>query len=192
MDENTKYKLSIIGDDGYVFERKITKIEADKIGMLVMSGGLDEQTISAGTPVHGEKIVKTKLRRKGSSKKKMFERVEVREPVSSMVLDPHSPEYGDYWSMPTKGVRILWLLAEAKKNGLESLYQKEISILSTKVGDQIETKFITPLILPHRKAQRLVDFPDNKGNRMVRILHPGEDFLKTGGFKKQGGVAESE
>ena len=178
-----KFKISIIGD-GYTFEREVTKELADKISMQILSGAPTVSAVNLEEPVNNSQDSHKRRHRPGS-KKKILPKVEIREVVSSITLDPNSQNYGNYWRLPTKGDKILWLLAMAKLNKVDSVYQKEITLLSTKVGDHIETKAITPLIIPHKRAGRLVDFPDEKGIKMVRILHPGEEYLESREVKKK-------
>jgi hypothetical protein len=174
-----KFKISITGDDGYLFERNVTKDEADGIILQIVSGKPNGQSFSVNPPNDiAEDNSFTKQHRRSNSKKRILPKVEIRDSISALTLDPTSPDYGDYWKLPSKGARILWLLAVAKQNGIDGVYQKEITAMSSKLGDHIETKAITALIISHRKASRLVDSPDQKGIKTIRILHLGEEFLK--------------
>lgn len=174
-----KFKISITGEEEKRFEQKITEEEANWIILQVVSGKANKQVAPADLSSDATELKSTRQRRGSNSKKRIFPKVEVRDNISALTLDPGSPDYGDYWKLPSKGVRILWLLAIAKQNGIDGVYQKEITAMSSKLGDHIETKAITALIIPHRKAQRLVDPPDQKGIKTVRILHLGEEYLKS-------------
>ncbi len=109
-------------------------------------------------------------KRKGGQKKKI---TSVREEVDNLEVVPHLDGYPDYWSLSTKGVRVLWLVAFASENNISGLSNVEVSFLASRLKDQIKAGDVTPLTKNNIKKGYMTTL---KG--LSKILKPGEDFLK--------------
>lgn len=126
----------------------------------------------------------TKKRRKGVKLTPTIVRSEIEKlEIESLGGD----DIPNFWDLGTKSDRLLWILNFAKDKSFDRLNFKEISILASKLGDNIIPRQISSLAITHRKKNRLV-MSTELGTTFVRILEPGVIYLK----KIKGGVAESD
>lgn len=118
-------------------------------------------------------------------KKGKFAPTVIRKEIQELKIETEDRNFPGYFSLKTKSERILWLLAVASNQGIETLNQKEIAFLADRIGDNIPKKSITSLISPYRKNE-LVSTPKQGETRYIKILQKGKDFLTN----MKGGVAE--
>lgn len=149
---------------GYILEND------DQGGYILTDLGLD--VLESGflnnrqnSPLSGSK------KRKGGKSKKV---TTVRDEVSDLQIVPQLNGYPDYWSLSTKGSKILWLLAYAEENRVtEGLTPVEIEFMASKLKDQIKTGDFTALTKNNIKKGWMTT-----GKGFSKILKLGEDSLK--------------
>lgn len=171
MEEGNKLKLTITGR-GYLFEKEISEELADRVIILVISGKENSSSNFSSLNEQAQLSQKTTNKKKSTLQRKVLPKIEIRDEVKNMQVEPTSEKYGDYWKLSTKGNKILWLLAIAKQHNVEDLYHKEITYLSGEVGDHIESKGFSVLLEPHKRTSRILDSQNEEGVRIVRILRP--------------------
>lgn len=134
--------------------------------------------------ISGEEAIntgfKTKIRKVGKKKNGSGKKisVEISDNVLNLEVKPNIEGVKDYWSL-TKGERIIWLLLQAKLQNIESLNLKEIEKLSAKMNDNIRQKDIPALIESQNKKGRVHSTLSSSNIRILKILQPGIDFLKS-------------
>lgn len=100
----------------------------------------------------------------------------IRKEIENLEITPSVPGYKYYWKL-NKGDRVLWILAQAHDKGITDLSSKEISALSEKLSDLIESKQITALVASHIKFERM--YPRVINNiKVLKISQPGIDYIK--------------
>ncbi len=109
-------------------------------------------------------------KRKGGKQKKIMS---VREEIDNLEIVPHFEGYPDYWSLSTKGSRVLWLVAFASENSISGLSNVEVDFLASRLKDQIKAGDV-PALTKNNVKKGYMTF--TKG--VSKILKPGEDFLK--------------
>ena len=126
--------------------------------------------------------------KKASSAKKARETrgrsptITIRQNVRDLQLPTVITGMPTFFSLKTKGERILWILAAAKEGGVESLNHKELSYLADRIGDDIPAKSTSALIEKHKKQGFLSTPLGEDEARNLKILGDGLLFLK--GLKK--------
>lgn len=114
-----------------------------------------------------------------TSKKSFPKATPIRNDVFNMEIDSISKNSGiNYWNIKKKGDKILWILAEAKYRGVQSLNYKEIETLSKKIGEYIGSNAINGLTEAHKKNSRIATPMDANGIRALRIHDEGIEYLK--------------
>lgn len=172
MDNGKIYTIDIKGGGYTVQGEKINKIQLGRILSVITSD--DSNPTSAYSPSLPVSKIPTKRRTKSNFPSPIL----VRKELESLNFDPISPLYGNYWTVnKTKSDKIMWILAFANENKIESVYQKEISFIAEKLGDNIPPKSISALLESHKNSGRIVPSV-SEGNKTIRILKPGLDYVK--------------
>jgi hypothetical protein len=102
----------------------------------------------------------------------------VGDEIKKLTIDSEDEELPSYFSVFSKADRMLWLVAKAKKLGVEKINQKEVCFLSVKVGDDLPLKSISSYAEGQRKKGYLTT-PLESGTRFLRILEEGIKYLKS-------------
>lgn len=116
-------------------------------------------------------------KRKKGIKKAFLPSAIIRPEISNLEIEPINQEFNKYWDLKKKGDRILWILAVAKMVNLGELNFKELSVVASKLGDNIPPTSMSALITPHKKNSRLIT-PTQNEIKVLKILEPGINYLK--------------
>lgn len=171
MDNDKNITVNIKGG-GYSVDENINRTQLGRILSVIHSD--DSQLASAYSP---SQFMNKSINKK-RTKSAFLPSVQVRPELESLNFDPISSLYGNYWTVnKTKSDKLMWILAFLNENKIEFVYQKELSFVAEKLGDNIPTKSITALLESHKNGGRIV--PQVSGtNRTIRILKPGLDYVK--------------
>jgi len=133
----------------------------------------------------GEKVIdesfatsaKTRVKAKSnSSKSAIVSESDVSEAVR--VIQPIVPTlegYPNYHKLSSKGLKIMWLLAMAQSNHIDSLATKEISFLASKLRDKIEIRDMSGHTVTGAKNGWIT----KNGSSDYILLHDGDDYLRS-------------
>lgn len=101
----------------------------------------------------------------------------ISDEVKKLAIESEDNEFPSYFGVLSKADRMLWLVAKAKKMGIEKVNQKEVCYLSQKVGDDLPQKSISSYAEGQRKKGYLTT-PLDLGTRYLRILEEGNQYLR--------------
>jgi hypothetical protein len=142
--QELKLLFKKMGDEPKNFTRDLkSALELQYITCTDSTAELYELTDN-GIDAYGEAFSAT-VSRKGTTSKKSSVSKGVREEVKSLELIGSMDGYLDFYKLPTKGDKILWLLEYADKNGVVSLTPPEVDFLSTRLRERIESGGFTAL-----------------------------------------------
>lgn len=122
-------------------------------------------------------LAKTTNKVSRRAKRVQKQAVNIREEIRALEITPMSEGLINYWKVPTKGDKLLWLLAVAKSKDINFLNFKELSELSLKVDDHIPEGSLTALLEKHKKEGRIHSYLNDE-IRVVKILEPGLVYIK--------------
>jgi hypothetical protein len=88
---------------------------------------------------------------------------------------PTLPGYPNYHKLKSKGLKIMWLLAMAEKQGIDRLSTKELAFFAGKLRDKLEIRDISGHTVTGAKNGWVTK--DNAAN--YSLLHDGEEHLKS-------------
>ncbi|MBI2355588.1 MAG: hypothetical protein HYV13_00050 [Candidatus Doudnabacteria bacterium] len=97
----------------------------------------------------------------------------VREEVKNLIVSPNSDELGDFHNQPSKGMKIIWILAYAYLNNITSLTSTEIEYISTQLLEKISTNAVSALTESFGKKGYFI-----KSENRYQIQKKGLDSLK--------------
>lgn len=141
-------------------------------GMFVITNTGDKQLetkFKSGDPL------KTKIKRKNRSNN--FVEVKINPAIESAEFEPILSGYVSFLDLSTSADKILWILLKSKLLGISKLNQKEIELISRRLGDVIPRKSISSLIEKHRSSKRIW-YHEDSGVKYLEIQNSGEIYLK--------------
>ncbi|HVE81173.1 MAG TPA: hypothetical protein VNA68_03520 [Candidatus Dormibacteraeota bacterium] len=100
--------------------------------------------------------------------------VQVRDELSKITYSPDLDGYPNYHALPTKGAKVMWVLAFAAANAIVSLRPNEISYAAFRLRDKIAGSDINGLTANAAKKGWVVK--DSTGS--YSLLFKGDKYLK--------------
>jgi hypothetical protein len=95
------------------------------------------------------------------------------EVLSVKVITPDLDGYLNYHKMPSKGAKVMWILAFANSNQIEELTPREVSYIANKLRDRIDQGGLSALTITAAKNGWVTKVEGN-----YTLLHKGDEYLK--------------
>lgn len=173
-------KLSLVGDVT-VPEREITLTQAGKIIAFIGSEtevsdlpGESERSRVLALDLPTQQATKTKKSRSKKSSSAPAQ-LKVREEVSAIkLITPDLDGYPNYHKLPTKGAKVMWILAFAAANELETLRPNEIGYIAGKLRDRIDPRDVNGLTITAAKNGMIAKVNGSS----YTLLHKGDEYLR--------------
>lgn len=142
--QELKILFKKMGDEPKNFTRDLnTALESQYVLCVDATAEQYELTGKGADAVH-DAFVGIVVKKNSSTKKSVVSKG-IRDDVKAIEIVGAMDGFPDYHKLPTKGDRILWLLAYADKKGVNALSPAEVDFLSLKLRERVESSGFTAL-----------------------------------------------
>jgi len=101
--------------------------------------------------------------------------IKARDEVTQIaVFTPDLEGFPNFHKLPTKGAKVMWILAFARANDVESLRPSEIGYVAGRLRDKLDPRDINGLTVTAAKNGWLAKSSD----AYYSLLHKGDEYLK--------------